>query len=195
MKIYIESKRRKIENVRKQYPGAVIIDVTSNGTDKFAKFSPFYSSGKIPVPGMPGTTALCVEGIWQGLKIFENEGIDKSIFQKTDKNIKRTVRKYGKVLGHHYGDELLGYFEARKKIYIPSYKYVLDYYLNDLILELSDRTKLKPLVLLDYATNTSILMNKPLSHAALIKAALINDFSILEKSDTSSDNPTQISLF
>ncbi|OYP63139.1 hypothetical protein [Prevotella sp. P3-122] len=99
--IIIESKRKKLENILKKYPGALIVDVTSKATDGLVKLSPFYPHGNIPVPFSEGYAATCVEGIWQGLKVFENEGIDISMFlNDTMKDIKRTVRKHGRVLGH-----------------------------------------------------------------------------------------------
>ena len=78
--IIIESKRKKIENILKAYPDAIIADVTSNAKDGLVKLSPFYPHGGIPVPFSPGITAECVEGIWQGLKVFENDGIDTATF-------------------------------------------------------------------------------------------------------------------
>ena len=65
--IAIESKRRKRENILKKYPDAVIADVTSQATDGLVKLSPFYPHGGIPVPFSEGYSAMCVEGIWQGL--------------------------------------------------------------------------------------------------------------------------------
>ncbi|MDB0601986.1 hypothetical protein PL373_12645 [Tenacibaculum maritimum] len=42
-----------------------------------------------------------VEGVWQGLKVFESSDIDVKKFEiDSMKNIKRTVRKNAKVLGH-----------------------------------------------------------------------------------------------
>ena len=184
-----------MENIKQQYPNAVIIDVTSNGTDEFARLSPFYSAGEIPVPGMPGTTGLCVEGIWQGLKVFENADLDKSYFQKSRFHLKRTVDKYGKVRGHFYKGELLNYLEARKKIYIPAYRYFLETYFDNLITKLRDIANKKVLVLLDYNTNDSIYISKPLSHAAIVKAAILNDYTLLEKNDSNPDTPAQGSLF
>ena len=67
--IIIESKRKKIENIRKNYPYAVIADVTSQARDGLVGLSPFYPHGGIPVPFSEGYTAACVEGIWQGLKV------------------------------------------------------------------------------------------------------------------------------
>jgi uncharacterized protein with PIN domain len=46
----------------------------------------------------------------------------------TMKGIKRTVRTFGKVLGHRAGlagERLLPYAEARREIYIPTYRWVL----------------------------------------------------------------------
>ena len=71
----------------------------------------------IPVPFSEGYTATCVEAIWQGLKVFEGCGVDVEMFKNdTMKNIKRTVRRFGKPLGHRkgvHGTELLGYIQTK----------------------------------------------------------------------------------
>ena len=135
--IYIESKRKRLEALQLQYPGAMIIDVTSKAEDEFVKFSPFYPNGGIPVPFTDGYIAASVEGIWQGLKVFENGDVDARLFAKRDmKDMKRTTRKFGPMLGHRkglHGDELLGYLEARKQIYLPCYKWVLENRLQRLV--------------------------------------------------------------
>lgn len=43
--IKIENKRRKRESILMQYPGAVIVDVTSRAGDDFVRLSPFYPHG------------------------------------------------------------------------------------------------------------------------------------------------------
>ena len=48
--IIIESKKKKLETLKEEYPDAMIIDVTSHAVDEFVKFSPFYPNGGIPVP-------------------------------------------------------------------------------------------------------------------------------------------------
>ena len=73
--IFIESKRKKLENILKKYPGAIIADVTSQAKDGLVRLSLFYPHGDIPVPFCKRYTAACVEGIWQGLKVFENEDV------------------------------------------------------------------------------------------------------------------------
>lgn len=173
--VIIESKRKKTENILKKYPNAILADVTSKAKDGLIKLSPFYPHYNIPVPFSPGYTATCVEAIWQGLKVFEHQGIDISMFKNdTMRNLKRTVRKYGKPLGHQKGvnsTELLGYIEARKQIYIPTYKWVLENKVKNIIDRLREAAATKVIILLDYDTNGDVdNPHKPLSHASLIKA-------------------------
>lgn len=154
--IIIESKRKKIENILTKYPDAVVADVTSQAKDGLVRLSPFYPHGDIPVPFSEGYTAACVEGVWQGLKVFEDEDIDISMFSNdTMKNIKRTVRKHGRVLGHRkgvLGTEILGYMEAKHQIYIPTYRWMLEHKAMDIIERLRKASETKTIVLLDYNT-------------------------------------------
>ena len=178
--IVVESKRKKMETLEKEYPGAMIIDVTSHADNEFVQFSPFYPHGGIPVP-FTDDIAVSVEGIWQGLKVFEDADVDTSFFSKRDmKNLKRTVRKYGPCLGHRkgvHGEELLGYLTARKLIYLPSYKWILENKLQKLVAAVRIISKNKPVVLLDYNTNPDVNNpKKPLSHASLIKAYIEGNY-------------------
>ena len=173
--IIIESKRKKPATILKKYPNAILADVTSSAKDGLVKLSPFYPHGSIPVPFSEGYTATCVEAIWQGLKVFEGCDVDIQMFKNdTMKNIKRTVRRFGKPLGHRKGvngTELLGYIEARKQIYIPAYRWVLENKVASIIERLREASKTKTIVLLDYDTNADVEnAKKPLSHASLIKA-------------------------
>ena len=173
--IIVESKRKKAVTILKRYPDAILADVTSGAKDGLVKLSPFYPHYGIPVPFSEGYTATCVEAIWQGLKVFESCDVDVEMFKNdTMKNIKRTVRRFGKPLGHRKGvdgTELLGYIEARKQIYIPTYKWVLENKVANIIERLREASKTKTIVLLDYDTNADVEnAKKPLSHASLIKA-------------------------
>lgn len=173
--IIIESKRKKVENIRKKYPGSTVCDVTSKAKDSLVKLSPFYPHGDIPVPFSDGLTATCVEAVWQGLKVFEHADIDVAMFKNdTMKNIKRTVRRFGKPLGHRKGvngEELLGYLEARQQIYIPTYRWMLEHKAMQIIEKLRSASKDRVIVLLDYNTNSDVDdPTKPLSHAYLVKA-------------------------
>ncbi len=203
--IIIESKRKKIENILKKYPDAVVADVTSQAKDGLVRLSPFYPHGDIPVPFSEGYTAACVEGVWQGLKVFEDEDIDISMFSNdTMKNIKRTVRKHGRVLGHRkgvHGTEILGYMEAKHQIYIPTYRWMLEHKAMDVIERLRKASETKTIVLLDYKTCCDVDdETKPLSHAYLVKAYAeglypFDDLRLSNGIDNKEDLPTQLSLF
>lgn len=171
--IFIENKKKKEKTLLAKYPNAKIIDVTSKSTS-FIKLSPFYPHGDIPIPFSESRKAKSVEGIWQALKVFESADIDEAMFINDKmKNIKRTVRKYGKPLGHRKGvngTELLDYIEARIQIYLPSYLWVLENKVYEIIERLKEASLKSDIVLLDYQTNCDILNpKKPLSHAFLVK--------------------------
>ena len=179
--LVVESKKKKLETLKKEYPGAYVFDVTSKSQDEFLRMSPFFPHGGIPMPFTPGKSAASVEGIWQGLKVFEGAGVDYMTFRnRTMKNIKRTTRKYGSCLGHQKGlnsDELLGYIEARRLIYLPSYKWVLENKCADLVKKIRIISKSKTVILLDYETNPDVMdASKPLSHASLIKAFIEGNY-------------------
>lgn len=173
--ILINSRRKKEETLRKLYPDAMLIDVTSHATDEWQQLSPFYPHYDIPVPFSPEVTAACVEGVWQGLKVFEHEDIDLSCFTNdTMHNLKRTVATHGPCIGHRkgvQGTQLLDYVEARKQIFIPTYGWMLQHKATDLIEQLDQLSATQTVVLLDYDTNADVEdTTKPLSHASLVKA-------------------------
>lgn len=193
--IVIESKRKKRENIVKKYPDAIIADVTSQATDSLVKLSPFYPHGGIPVPFSEGYTAMCVEAIWQGLKVFETADVDVKLFgNDTMKNIKRSVRRFGKPLGHRKGVNgtgLLGYIDARKQIYLPAYRWVLENKVANIIERLREASKTKTIVLLDYTTNCDVDDPKsPLSHAFLVKAYAEGIYPYDEKTRPTEDAAT-----
>ena len=183
--IVVESKKSKRATIEKRYPNAVIIDVTSRSEDEYVKFSPFYPHGGIPVPYSQGVYGKSVEGIWQGLKVFENTGISKAAFDNdTMKNLKRTVAKYGRVRGHQKGvfsKELLDYGTARRQIYARIYRWVLDHKVQNLVTIIRNLSASQTVVLLDYNTNGDIDdTSTPLSHASLIKAYIEGNYPTFE---------------
>ena len=177
MPVVIESRRAKPETVARRWPGAVVADVTSKGPQPWVRFSPFFPHGGIPIPGAAGRTAASVEGLWQGLKVFEKEDVDPAKWAITDmRNIKRAGRSRGAVRGHRFGPdggELLGYRDARFRIYLPAYRWVLENRLAREVERLAALASAGSLVLLDYETNADVNdLSRPLSHAALVRHAL-----------------------
>ncbi|XVQ10579.1 DUF6939 family protein [Spirillospora sp. CA-255316] len=174
MAIHVASRRRARASIEAAHPGALIVDVTSRAEEPWVRLSPFYPHGGIPVPFTPGVTSWSVEGIWQALKVFADEDVDPGRLAVTSmKGLKRTVRKFGEVRGHRRGlagRELLPYEQARREIYLPSYRWVLEHRVPDLVAELARLGSEGDVVLLDYGTNGDVSdLSRPLSHAALVR--------------------------
>lgn len=177
MPIVVESRRKKPETLAKLWPGAALIDVTSKGPHPWVRFSPFFAHGGVPIPNTPNATGASVEGVWQGLKVFEHEDVDPGKWAITDmRNIKRAGGRRGAVKGHRFGVGsaiLLGYRDARYHIYLPAYRWVLENRLAAELAQLADVAKTGTLVLLDYETNADVNdLSAPLSHAALVRHVL-----------------------
>jgi hypothetical protein len=171
--IKVHSRHTPPNKLEKKYPGHAIVDVTSRAPDPWVRFSPFFPHGGLNVPGRPGEVGESVEGIWQGLKVFGSVDVDPGRWSITTmKRLKRSERAFGPCRGHRVGDVLLGYREARYRIFLPLYLTVLEQHLSA---ELQALKALGPdVVLLDYMTNCDVDdLAKPLSHAGLI-AAYVN---------------------
>lgn len=157
MTFTVASRRATPSSLQRRYGDPIVIDVTSQAPEPFVRFSPFYPHGGIPVPGSPGLTATSVEGLWQGLKVFERADVDRAKLSDTSmRGLKRSARRYGAVLGHRDGVdgvELLDYAAARRQIYLPSYRWVLDHCLQGEIATLRSLGAERLVVLLDYETN------------------------------------------
>lgn len=157
----------------KKAGAATVLDLTSRGPEPWVRFSPFWPHGDIPVPRSPGRTAASVEGIWQALKVFVGADVDERYLGITTmRGLKRGARKFGAVRGHRdglAGTDLLGYIAARRALYLPAYRWVLDHRLQPELAELRRLAGAGDLVLLDFATNTDVDdPRKPLSHAGLV---------------------------
>lgn len=179
MPVFVRHKSTNPASILKRLPNAKIVDVTSKGEAPWVRFSPFYPLGNIPVPFSTGCESQSVEGIWQALKVFDQCDVDPLKLDITNmKGLKRTVRSFGAVRGHRkglHGTDLLPYLEARRAIYLPTYRWVLDHRLQEEVAALREIMQTHDLVLLDYETNEDIDdPRKPLSHAGLIKRYLEN---------------------
>jgi hypothetical protein len=100
--------------------------------------------------------------------------------------IKRGGKSHGAVRNHRSGrhDEtfqhdalrsgtLLGYRDARRQIYLPAYRWVLENRLVGDVEQLRQIARKQTLMLLDYETNSDVDdLSSPLSHAGLLKCYL-----------------------
>lgn len=119
--------RNYLLRLHEQYPQAYFYDTSTNAPAAYdfpfvidaREFSPFQQYGNIPVPGLRAASDS-VEGVWQGLKVINGQ-IDSSYFRGKPR------KRRGKPAEHRLGSELLSYSEARKKIFIPTYTFMLEY--------------------------------------------------------------------
>ncbi|MEV4517660.1 hypothetical protein AB0K00_52970 [Dactylosporangium sp. NPDC049525] len=181
MMVHVASRRRGQASLAAAFPGATVLDVTSRGPQPWVRLSPFYPHGGIPVPFSPGVVGQSVEGIWQALKVFDTAGVDPAKLTATGMTgLKRTVRRFGPVLGHRQGltgDALLDYETARRQIYLPVYRWVLEHRAAEQVDALRQLAAGGDLVLLDYTTNGDVTdLATPLSHAALVRRHLLADW-------------------
>ena len=150
----------------KQPPlGVLWIDVSSSGDSPFDQFSPFFPHGGIPIPGSENQKSDSVEGIWQGLKVIRGRTAPR-YFRGTGQ------KRGGKPRGHQFGnnDRLLGLVEARRKIYIPAYEWMLDHCIDHAIYQeiLNNCFRGVEQCFYDREDNGSIGKDAPLAHAKVL---------------------------
>ncbi len=145
--------------------GVQWIDVSSSGDPPLDRFSPFYPHGNIPIPGLPGKFSDSVEGIWQGLKVIRGQTAPRFFSGGGQKRV-------GKPRGHQFGDasRLLKLEEARRKIYIPAYHWMLENRIESELFDgFIDRAMQGiPQYFYDREDNGSIGRDAPLAHAKIL---------------------------
>jgi len=109
--------------------GGIVYDVSSYADHPYCTLSPLWAHGGIPVPGMPGVTSDSVEGIWQGVKVIRGKTAPH-LFEGRGRK-----RGGGKPSGHRHGNKLLGVVEARLKIYVVTYEWVLAHRIDPELIE------------------------------------------------------------
>lgn len=145
--------------------GTLWIDVSSSAAQPLDQLSPFYPHGEIPIPGLPGMTADSVEGIWQGLKVIRGKTAPR-FFEG------RGRTRAGEPIGHKYGNSarLLGLVDARRKIYIPAYHWMLDHRVDPDILNVFVYRAFVgiPQFFYDREDNGAIGKDQPLAYARIL---------------------------
>ncbi|MDB4777983.1 hypothetical protein OAG68_00840 [bacterium] len=145
--------------------GTVWLDVSSSGESPLDQLSPFFPHGGIPIPGMDSRHSDSVEGIWQGLKVIRGK-IAPRFFRGGGQ------KRGGKPRGHQLGEStrLLGLEEARRKIYVPAYEWMLENCVDsEIINEFVDQAfRGTPQFFYDREDNGSIGKDAPLAHAKVL---------------------------
>lgn len=159
-----------VENAKvakKNWPGAVVFDVTLGGA--LEKLDPAFPIGKVMIPGLKREKALSVLGMWEGLKIFEKKKeIDGSYFISEKKVGKiRKCKSYGKVIGVKVGEDVIGMDKAVEDVFVREYEKNIKERFGVIVEGIRRESGRRPVVLLDYNDE-----RYPVSHAELIKKIL-----------------------
>lgn len=111
--------------------GCIWIDMSNRSDNKTAYLSPYFPWGNIPVPFSTGQTAESIMAIWEGLKVFEGSNIDTNVFSYKNMDlIKHSRVGLGNLKGYRKGlnyDYIYDEDEAFKRIFIHSYRFILEY--------------------------------------------------------------------
>lgn len=135
----------------------LIVDLTTtNRLNIFAKLSPYYPHGGIPINYSPYLVCKSVNEVWQKLCVNINRTNQKDALFRKGVNI----------------NEYWTYSEARKKILIPTYRWMLENKAFDIVCSLRDyNNKEGFIVLIDNTINSDTSnLSQPLSFAYLLKA-------------------------
>ena len=141
----------------KEYPGCLIIDVSSNSTDEmYKKFSIDYChEGGVPVPGK--------DVIARSIGSF----VRKSSIYELSCDKKNTVKR---IVGCRIDNEMLSLSQARESYFIPMYKWVLENKVHDLCKKLRQISQSRVVILLDDSCNHDIdKVSERLSYAFVAK--------------------------
>lgn len=173
--IHIVAKSDAHQGIRSIYPNAIVMDFTSNGNEVIDCLNPYYPYRDIPVPNSGDAVAESVGSIWQGLKVFEKRDYDEELIRSYTLNrCKLNTQNYGDYLGHRYGThglDLLDISDARRRILVQTYKWLLDYKVQDVIVEIREANKNRDIIFIDRVADTEEHdFIHPISHVYLIKA-------------------------
>lgn len=137
----------------KECHNAIVIDLTQS----WNKLSPYYLYGDIPINNTPYQYSSSVNEVWQ--KLYMNK--------KHNGVCKDALFRKGIGINEYYT-----YEEARRKILIPTYRWMLQEKTLDIICKLREINKQGSIIMIvDRTTNTDIAdISRPLSFAFLLKA-------------------------
>lgn len=147
------------ENLHK-YQNAIIVDLTIIGkVNIFNRLSPYYPHGGIPIPNTPNLCLSSVNEVWQKLCVNRCDNLNNT--QHKDIMFRKGL----------YINEYWTYTEARRKIFIPLYCWMLENRVYNIVEYLREQSPMKRIVIIDNSINDNIdNIGQPLSSAFLLKA-------------------------
>ena len=148
---------------KKNWPGAVVLDVTLGGGMEL--LDPSFPIENVVVP-KSRKKSLSVAGMWEGLKVFKNKMVtDESYFISERKLGKeRNCKSYGKLIGVKLGEDVIEIEKAVDEVFKKEYVKNIKERFGKIIEGLKRESGKRNVVLLDYDFE-----RYPLSHAMMIK--------------------------
>lgn len=164
--IILESKRNAAM-IQRKYPNALVKDMSERH-----KLSPFYSHEGIRVPFTDGYTGVSVAAIWNSLMVFEDADVDMELRNIRIHTLGRKhVGNFVGIRQGYFNNYIMDVVEARKKILIPMYRWMLEQKVFPIVQQLRETAKQRDIILLDDSMNSDIgNVNQPLSQAWLLKS-------------------------
>lgn len=166
-------------NLVKIPDNTLVVDFTRLDTPPFNQLSQYYSWKDIPVPYSPNFKGNSLHSIWEGLKIFEHSDIDRNFISSSSRD-RRTEGKNGQLIGFKrgiYGEYIFKEEEARMRILIKTYKWILENKAYKLVLYMRYFSKHNNIIFIDYNCNNLVNdISTPLSFAFLVKSYIEGEF-------------------
>lgn len=176
----IIAEKRDATIMANKYPNALIIDISyssmryirSEVRNPYGMLNPFYPHGKIQVPFTDGYTGVSISAIWNSLKVFEDADVNVNLRNYEDIHMMKR-ENLGNLVGFRqgfYNNNIMDVEEARRKILIPIYRWMLEQKTYCIIKYLRKIAQQQDIVILDDSINCEITnTNATLSYAWLIK--------------------------
>jgi hypothetical protein len=158
-----------------------IIDIRIKSDPPWNRLAPEYQHGQIPIPGISGMYAESVTGVMEGLKLVGPRGqpgkINTGYFAGPGRL--RAIKKDEWLLGYNLEGRRIDLGEARRKILIPSYHWILWNRCHDLVANLRIMGQDQDLWIFDGISNQDLdEFQADLSVAFVLVSFLKQDLSI-----------------
>lgn len=153
------------------------VDISERAASPWDRFCPWYHHGQIPVPGFYGMQSQTVGGIMRALQLIGPVGrpgrLDLSYLVGGERA--RGVPEGHWLTGYQLLSQRVGLAEARRKIFVPAYLWVLRNRVGELIARLRVMGQRDDVEVYDGLDNADLEAPKPLSYGALVCAYLNDD--------------------
>lgn len=149
------------------------MNLTRIDLSPFNRLSPYFLWGDVPIPYSGCAQGVSLHSIWEGLKVFELSDIDMEFIKNPQQGI-RSENEFGILKGFRrgiYGEYIFSEIEARERIYIKIYKWILENKAYNLIYDLRQISYGRNIILIDSCINCNIEdLSTPISTAFLVKS-------------------------